>query len=103
MALLDWPDAGASRRRRRCRFELVEGVGVIVLVVVLVRSVDPLYAKDKSRVAIYGIKVIVVEAKGTVAPPCRRQAKKTYCKSRTGRILTRVEYTSEVAEITAGY
>ena len=45
------PDVGTLRRRghRRCWFELVDGVGVIALVV---RKVDPLC--NKSWVAIYG-------------------------------------------------
>ena len=65
MALLDSPDAGKSRRggRCRCRFELVEGAGVIVPLVVLIRSLDPLYARDKSRVSIYGTQLNVIPAK----------------------------------------
>ena len=51
-ALLESPDVGALRRRGRCRcwFELVDGVGVIVALVV--RNVELLC--NKSRVAIYG-------------------------------------------------
>ena len=70
MALLDSPDAGTSRRgkRCRCRFELVEGVDVIVPLVVLIRSLDPLCARDKSRVAIYGtVNVIPAKCKARLA------------------------------------
>ena len=54
VALLESPDVGALRRRgrRRCWFELVDGVDVIALVVRLLRNVDLLC--NKSRVAIYG-------------------------------------------------
>ena len=80
MALLDSLEAGASRRggRRRCWFELVEGVGVIAPLVVLLRRADPLCARYKSRVAIYGTRAQSTQltanpdprnrlAKGTVA------------------------------------